>query len=84
MGCFDTVRVPCPSCGQKADFQSKGGECWLETYELENCPPDVMSDINRHSPYTCAGCGTVFAVKVQVTATSVVVKSTIAILPPLA
>jgi len=74
MGMYDTVRVPCPNCGEKEEFQSKGGECLLEVYELENCPPDVMSNINRHSPCTCEKCGTVFAVKVQVTGTPVVVQ----------
>lgn len=68
MGCFDTVRVPCPKCKNKEDFQSKGGNCTLTTYELLDCPADVMSDINRHAPITCSKCGTEFFVsfKIQV------------------
>ena len=72
MGMFDTVMVPCPKCGKRAEFQSKGGDCRLDVYDLETAPSDVLSNVNRHSPYTCE-CGTVFAVKVQVIATPVVV-----------
>lgn len=73
MGMFDAVKVPCPNCGKRTNFQSKGGDCTLEVYELDQAPADVLSNINRHSPYTCAACGTVFAVRVQTIATSVVV-----------
>jgi hypothetical protein len=61
MGMFDTVMVPCPSCGKKEEFQSKSGECYLQVFELELCPADILVDVNRHSPYTC-DCGTVFEV----------------------
>jgi hypothetical protein len=64
MGCFDTVRVPCPQCGARQEAQSKGGECSLSTFELENAPADVLSDVNRHAPFTCDGCGTLFKVLV--------------------
>jgi len=56
MGCYDEIRVICPKCKEDLYFQSKGGECLLSTYTLENCPDDVMSNANRHSPYQC-GCG---------------------------
>jgi hypothetical protein len=60
MGLYDTVVVPCPNCGTKSYFQSKGGECVLETYELDEAPDDVMSDVNRHGPATCEKCHHVF------------------------
>ena len=63
MGCYDTVLVPCPKCGEKAEFQSKGGDCLLRTFELADCPTDVMLDVNRHSPCTCLKCGTLFEVE---------------------
>jgi len=56
MGCYDTVLVNCPKCGEEHNFQSKSGECLLEYYTLENCPDSVMSNVNRHSPYKC-DCG---------------------------
>jgi len=62
MGCYDTVSVPCPRCGEKYDAQSKGGDCVLAHYELADCPPDVLCDVNRHAPFEC-GCGCFFAVR---------------------
>ena len=70
MGMFDTVMVPCPECGTKSEFQSKGGDCILKEYELATCPPDVLRDVNRHAPNTCEECGTKFAVQITWTAKS--------------
>lgn len=64
MGCFDIVRVPCPECGLEAEFQSKGGDRSMSTYDLNSCPEDVLSDVNRHSPHTCRKCGCKFDVEV--------------------
>ncbi|WP_156829747.1 hypothetical protein [Methylovulum miyakonense] len=50
MGMFDSVYVPCPKCGELNEFQSKGGDCLLNEYTLENAPANVLLDINRHSP----------------------------------
>ena len=62
MGCYDTVAVPCPTCGKKYYAQSKGGDCRLDTYDIKDAPPDVMSDINRHAPFQCDFCDTLFQV----------------------
>jgi hypothetical protein len=64
MGLFDTVMVPCPKCGTRAGFQSKGGERKLLTYELNDCPPDVMGDL-VHDSATCAQCGSRFRLMIQ-------------------
>lgn len=61
MGMYDTVIVPCPACGKDEFFQSKSGECILLNIDLKDCPDDILSDVNRHAPYTCE-CGTVFEV----------------------
>jgi hypothetical protein len=61
MGLFDIVEVPCPLCGKKEDFTSKSGDCFIDVVSLENCPDDILADVNRHSPYTCK-CGEVFEV----------------------
>lgn len=55
--------VRCPKCDKGHDFQSKSGNCLLEYYTLEDCPDDVMVDVNRHSPYNC-NCGTIFQVDI--------------------
>lgn len=61
MGLYDTVRIPCPECGELYDAQSKGGPCHLDTFDMDDAPADVMMDVNRHAPYTCS-CGTRFEV----------------------
>jgi len=68
MGCPDYVMVPCPDCGIKNEFQSKGGDCACITYDLHDAPVDVLSDVNRHAPVTCKHCGTAYSVRVQVMA----------------
>ena len=64
MGMFDTVMVPCPTCGESSEFQSKGGDCTLETYALEDAPDDVLLDVNRHAPNCCQKCNTLFGIEV--------------------
>lgn len=64
MGMYDTVIIPCPTCGVEHEFQSKGGDCYLRVFTLENCPDDVLGDVNRHSPADCE-CGTSFKVDIR-------------------
>ena len=63
MGCFDSVWVKCPNCGIENDVQSKSGECLQENYDLDNCPDDVLANVNRHSPCHCE-CGVMYEVDV--------------------
>lgn len=62
MGVYDTVKVPCPKCGTKAEAQSKSGDCVLAVYDLSTAPDDVLGDVNRHAPFECEECGTKFKV----------------------
>jgi hypothetical protein len=64
MGCYDIVKVPCPKCGEEYYCQSKGGNCDFGGYNLENCPVDILLDVNRHAPYECE-CGTKFYVEFE-------------------
>ena len=64
MGCYDSVMVPCPKCSTVSEFQSKSGECLLREYTLENCPEDVLGDVNRHAPNRCEMCGTEYGVSI--------------------
>jgi hypothetical protein len=58
MGCFDTIRVDCPSGDRGViEFQTKGGPCTLSVYGLGDAPFDVLADVNRHSPNQCSICG---------------------------
>lgn len=61
---YDTVMVPCPNCGEESGFQSKSGDCVLGHYFLEDCPNDVLVNINRHSPCKCE-CGIYFEVDIN-------------------
>lgn len=65
MGIYDSVWVKCPYCETENEFQSKGGECLLDNYTLEDCPIDVMSDINRHSPCRCGECDAFYSVDIE-------------------
>lgn len=65
MGMFDSVWAPCPTCSEQVEFQSKGGNCLLEWYDLANAPYDVMSNVNRHAPVTCRKCGTKLEIDVE-------------------
>ncbi len=64
MGCFDTIIVNCPRCGEPYFAQSKSGECLLREYKLEECPQDVLADVNRHAPFVC-NCGAIFHVELK-------------------
>lgn len=69
MGLYDTVMAPCPDCGTRSEFQSKGGACLLRTWtlpeEAADIPADVLSDVNRHAPNECGECGTQYYVAVD-------------------
>ena len=73
MGCYDVIDIPCPRCGQAQEAQSKGGPCAFITYDLDTAPLDVLSDVNRHAPFICPKCQTVFEVAVKAVATTRVV-----------
>jgi len=56
MGMFDSVMVPCPTCGERVEFQSKEGECLCSVFTLANAPTEVVWDI-INSPERCGNCG---------------------------
>ena len=57
MGMFDSVMVPCPKCGERAEFQSKAGDCHLEIFTIDDAP-DVVE--------TCAKCRTRFTIAIAI------------------
>ena len=54
MGCFDTVEVRggC-ECGGTVEFQSKGGDCRMETFDSFQVPTEVAGDCSNG---WCADC----------------------------
>lgn len=65
MGMYDSVWVKCPKCDTENEFQSKSGDCSLDHYTLENCPEDVLINVNRHAPIHCE-CGTMYSVDISI------------------
>lgn len=65
MGMFDSVWVECPKCGTENEFQSKSGFCGLEHYKLDDCPDNVLVNVNRHSPCQCHECGILYEVDIH-------------------
>lgn len=49
MGCFDTVEVPCPEdgCNGMVEFQSKGGDCYLATFDCREVPLEIAADCDN-------------------------------------
>lgn len=72
MGMFDSIMVPCPTCGLRSEFQTKSGDCCLYTWNLEDAPADALGDVNRHAPNQCEKCGTYYEVELKISARSVV------------
>ncbi len=73
MGCYDTVRFPCPyGCGQFVEAQSKAGDCHLRVYSLEDAPPIIVADIAAPHKHYCPS-GHVVEVVVHVLAAARVV-----------
>jgi hypothetical protein len=63
MGCYDSVLLPCPKCGEIYEAQSKSGDCLLRVFDFDNTPSDVMLNVNRHAPFICLKYGTMFRVE---------------------
>jgi len=55
MGCFDTVRFKCPSCGSNIEVQSKGGACRMKHYPGTRTPLGV-ADYILGDKVTCSHC----------------------------
>lgn len=68
MGVYDTVVLNCPVCNYPYDAQSKGSyDASLRNFFFfDYVPDDVMSDVNRHAPFECENCGTLFDVELRV------------------
>ena len=45
MGMFDSVIIIC-DCGEEVEFQSKAGECLLDTFKIDEVPPAIAVDLD--------------------------------------
>jgi len=55
MGMFDTVKLECPACGEETSFQTKDGECTLETYSLKNISGSIAEGL-KYKDVHCNYC----------------------------
>ena len=59
MGCFNTITIVCPRCGDVTEFQSKAGTCELATYSLEDAPLPELAELEvyaKNKAIVCGGC----------------------------
>lgn len=68
MGMYNSLYVQCPQCNHRIEFQSKAGNCSLDRYKLQNCPPEIALDLDRESK-ECDHCGSVVVLHSQVIST---------------
>ncbi len=64
MGMFDSLIVQCPHCNNNVEFQSKAGECCLTDYNINDCPPNILGDLNDQFEY-CKNCGKIVFIRVE-------------------
>lgn len=72
MGCFDTVRIPCPKCGTRYKAQTKAGECSMLEYGMIDAPAKLLADIVGDK-MQCGNCGEYFELELQVMARPVLI-----------
>lgn len=58
MGLYDTLYATCPNCAEILEFQSKVGECCLQSFGTAAVPPATAEDLEG-SLQECQ-CGKVF------------------------
>jgi len=68
MGCFDTLLIPCPSCGKVRHEQSKAGSCILVDYSIDEAPANILADLSG-TVFICKRCAANFKIQFPVRAT---------------
>jgi len=64
MGCFNTVRVPCPNCGTVYEFQSKMGSCTQRTRLPGVSEPEDVVSLNG-TVFACQKCHYIATLRVK-------------------
>lgn len=61
MSCYDSVFVRCPKCGEKVEFQSKAGRCFMDEYffpqDRGHIPSSIIGDLDGRVEHCRCGCG---------------------------
>lgn len=69
MGCYDTVKFRCPSCGTNLEKQTKMYKCNLDTYSIERMPIGIAYGVENEK-VTCKGCNKELIIKLRTTQVS--------------
>lgn len=64
MGMYDDVAIRCPKCETINYFQSKAGDCKLQTFSLADAPEAILRDLEADSPLWCEECGSQIHIRV--------------------
>lgn len=59
MGCFNTILIPCPRCGEKYDYQSKSGSCSFTTETIEDAELEDIVEASNNV-LSCGNCNASF------------------------
>lgn len=65
MGMYDRVFIPCIECGRRVEFQSKAGDCLLNSYTIKDIPPEIAGDLDGEK--VVCECGTIISIETQFT-----------------
>jgi hypothetical protein len=63
MGLYDSLLVHC-KCGNEIELQSEAGYCEMYLYNIEECPLEILIDLEKEEHY-CDRCNKGFFIKVQ-------------------
>lgn len=64
MGCFDSVAVNCPNCGNIVHFQSKADDCTLRVFFTDQVPLAIAEDLNETTE-CCPVCSTTVKLSIR-------------------
>lgn len=64
MGVYNTLIVNC-KCGNLIELQSKAGNTECESFDIQNCPLDILMDISESGQQNCKKCQRNFSIKIN-------------------
>lgn len=66
MGLYNTLILDC-KCGSSIELQSKTGSTECQSFNMQDCPLDILMDISESGQHQCEKCRRNFSVKVHYT-----------------
>lgn len=69
MGMFDSIYITCPHCGKDIEYQTKAGECTLNSFypQTEAIPTYILSSVfNDGDKIYCEFCGEPYLIRFDI------------------